>query len=113
LNNSARQQPLPARLSTEGIIITVRLTPKASVDEVQGVEDMTEGPVLKARVRAIPDKGKANDAVAKLLADWLGEPKSHATLVSGGKSRLKQVLIRGDANLLMAKFATRIASFLS
>lgn len=111
--NTTPQHPFPARISTEGIIITVRLTPKASGDEVQGVEVMADGPVLKARVRAIPDKGKANDAIAKLLADWLGEPKSHVTLVSGGKSRLKQVLVRGDTNLLMAKFASRIASFSS
>jgi uncharacterized protein len=104
------QPPLPARVTADGIIITVRLTPKASADEVQGVETLADGPVLKARVRAIPDKGKANEAVAQLLADWLGEPKSHAALVSGGKSRLKHVLIRGDARVLMAKFATRIDS---
>lgn len=99
---------LPARTTTEGIVIAVRLTPKSSADEVQGVEDTADGPVLKARVRAIPDKGRANEAVATLLAEWLGEPKSRAELASGGKSRLKQVLIRGDARALVSKLAARI-----
>lgn len=100
---------LPARATPDGIIIAVRLTPKSSADEVQGVEATADGPVVKARVRAIPDKGRANEAVTVLLAEWLGEPKSRAELVSGGKSRLKQVLIRGDARSLMTKFAARIA----
>lgn len=90
-------------------MIAVRLTPKSSADEVEGVEDTASGPVIKARVRAIPDKGRANEAVAVLLAHWLNEPKSRAELVSGGKSRLKQVLIRGDAQALMAKLAALIA----
>ena len=102
--------PLPARATAEGVVIAVRLTPKASSDEVQGVEDTAEGRVLKARVRAIPDKGKANQAVAALVAEWLGEPKSRAELVSGGKSRLKHILLRGDARALMAKLAARIAA---
>lgn len=99
----------PARTTTEGIIITVRLTPKSSADEVLGVEDTADGPILKARVRAVPDKGRANEAVATLLAQWLDEPKSRAELASGGKSRLKHVLIRGDAQALMSKLAVRIS----
>jgi uncharacterized protein (TIGR00251 family) len=101
---------LPARIAADGIIVAVRLTPKASSDAVTGVEESADGWVLKARVRAIPDKGKANDAVAVLLAKWLGVPKSSATLVAGGKSRSKQVLVKGDANELMERLAARIAS---
>ncbi len=101
---------LPARAVAEGIIVAVRLTPKASSDEVQGVEDTPDGPVLKARVRAIPDKGKANQAVTVLVAEWLGEPKSRAELAAGGKSRLKHVLIRGDARALMSTLGARVAA---
>lgn len=102
--------PLPARVTAEGIVVAVRLTPKASSDAVTGCEQGPDGLVLKARVRAIPDKGKANDAVAVLLAEWLGVPKSSAGLVSGGKSRSKHVLVRGDAPALMAKLAARVAA---
>jgi uncharacterized protein (TIGR00251 family) len=102
--------PLPARAAAEGIVIAVRLTPKASSDEVQGVENTADGPVLKARVRAIPDKGKANQAAVVLIAEWLGEPKSRAELVAGGKSRLKHILIRGDTQALTGKLAARVAA---
>jgi uncharacterized protein (TIGR00251 family) len=102
---------LPARVVAEGIVVAVRLTPKASSDAATGVEEGADGWVLKARVRAIPDKGKANEAVAVLLAKWLGVPKSSVSLASGGKSRSKQVLVKGDANELMERLAARIASF--
>ena len=107
--------PLPARTVAGGIVITVRLTPKAGADQVSGVDPAREGQAarLRVRVRAAPEDGKANAAVAALLAKWLGEPKSNAELLSGGKSRLKQILIRGDAATLMDKLAARIASIQS
>ena len=102
---------LPARPVADGIVIAVRLTPKGGADQVGGVEAAGEGqPVLRVRVRAAPEDGKANAAVAALLAKWLGEPKTQGVLVSGGKSRLKQILIRGEAATLMEKLAARIAS---
>ena len=103
--------PLPARPVADGIVIAVRLTPKAGADQVSGVEAAGErAPVLRVRVRAAPEDGKANAAVAALLSKWLDEPKTAAELISGGRSRLKQIFIRGDAAALMEKFATRIAS---
>ena len=105
---------LLARPVADGIVIAVRLTPKGGADQVGGVEASGEGqPVLRVRVRAAPEDGKANVAVAALLARWLGEPKTHGVLVSGGKSRLKQILIRGDAAALMEKLAARVAAIQS
>jgi uncharacterized protein (TIGR00251 family) len=105
---------LPARAVADGIVIAVRLTPKGGADQVSGVEVVGEGqPVLRVRVRAAPEDGKANAAVAALLAKWLDEPKTRAELVSGGKSRLKQILIRGEAGALMEKLAARLASLQS
>jgi uncharacterized protein YggU (UPF0235/DUF167 family) len=102
---------LPARATADGIVLAVRLTPKSAADAVTGIDDTGDGPpVLKARVRAAPEKGKANAALAELVADWLDEPKSRAELVSGGKSRLKQVLVRGDAAALMQRLAARLAA---
>ena len=103
--------PLPARPVADGIIIIVRLTPKSGADGVSGVESAGGAqPTLRVRVRAAPEDGKANAAVAALLATWLDEPKTRAELLSGGKSRLKQILIRGDAAALMHKLAARVAS---
>ena len=106
--------PLPARPVADGIVVAVRLAPKAGADQVAGVEVTDEDqPVLRVRVRATPEGGKANAAVAALLAKWLDEPKTRAELVSGGKSRLKQILIRGEAKALMEKLAARIGAMQS
>ena len=102
---------LPARAVLDGIIIAIRLTPKAGADQVSGIEAAGESqPTLRVRVRAAAEGGKANAAVAALLARWLDEPKTRAELISGSKSRLKQVLVRGKAGALMQKLTVRIAS---
>ncbi|MGH9547720.1 MAG: DUF167 domain-containing protein [Terriglobales bacterium] len=55
---------------------------------------------LKLRVRAKALEGAANRAVCQFLCDYFALPKSCVTLVSGEKSRLKQVLIEGDGQKL-------------
>lgn len=46
---------------------------------------------LKVRVRAVPEKGKANKAVEVVLAKALGLPKSAVRVVTGETSRIKGV----------------------
>jgi uncharacterized protein (TIGR00251 family) len=94
---------LPARPAPDGIVIALRLTPKAASDEVMGVESSPEGTILKAKVRAVPDAGQANSAAIALIARWLGVAKSQVSLVSGGKSRLKRLKIEGDPEVLLAR----------
>jgi uncharacterized protein YggU (UPF0235/DUF167 family) len=65
--------------------------------------------VLKARVQALPEGGRANDALERLIADWLDVPPSSVKVVHGGKSRMKQVLIEGDAGTLAKRIAARLA----
>ncbi len=59
------------------------------------------GRTLKLRVRAQPEKGKANSAVVALLAVSLGIPARNINIASGQTSRTKVVEIRGmsDAEL--------------
>lgn len=59
--------------------------------------------MLRLRVKAVPDKGKANAAAIALLAKALGLPKSAVTLVAGDTARLKTVEIEGDPVLLAAR----------
>lgn len=67
-----------------GAEIAVRVTPKASRNAV------TEGEYgLRVSVTTVPEDGKANKAVIKLLATALGVPKSSLTLVRGATSRDK------------------------
>lgn len=73
-------------------IIAVRVQPNASRDAVEGFgPDAAGAPVLKVRVTAVPDRGKANKAVIKLLAAATGLPKSAISIIAGDKSRSKTV----------------------
>lgn len=98
------------RRAREGIVLTVRLTPKSSRDEISGAGLIGGRRVLKARVRAIPGKGEANRALTKLLAEWLRVPGSSVALVSGGKSRMKAICVRGDPERLAALVESRLAA---
>ena len=76
--------------------LTVRLTPKADADRLDGwSRDEAGRPVLKARVRAAPVEGEANAALEALLAKVLFRPRSSVRVVKGGSARLKQVEIDG------------------
>ncbi len=91
----------PFRLREDGIDLFVRLTPKASADALEGTGTTADGSRhIKARVRAIPEKGAANAALEKLLAKALRVPVSSVTVASGSTSRLKTVRITGDPALL-------------
>jgi len=81
----------------DGLLLFVRLTPNARKDEVLGLMDGADGPLIAAKVRAIPDKGKANKALIALASTWLNVAKSGISLKSGSKSRLKTLLIDGNA----------------
>ena len=92
-----------------GVILAVRLTPKAREDVVAGIEMFDGAPVLKARVRALPEQGRANAALERLIADWLRVPASSVKVAQGSKSRLKQVRVEGDADQLSRRIEARIA----
>ena len=87
----------PWRFSTQGISVALRVTPRGGRDDIDGVETLADGrAVVKVRVRAIADGGKANRAVTELLAKALGVPKAKVRMLSGTTSRLKQIAVDGD-----------------
>ena len=93
----------PWRAGDGCVIVRVRLQPKSSKDTIDGVELTADGPAIRARVRAVPAEGEANAAVEKLVASWLGMPKSSVTLVAGARSRVKSLEISGDVASLAAR----------
>lgn len=95
--------PDPFTPTPTGLRLRLRVTPAASLDRIDGPEALADGTVvLRLRVRAVPEDGRANDAVIRLLARALGLPRSAVTLVAGGNSRLKTVHLDGDpADLAM------------
>ncbi|WP_204112928.1 DUF167 domain-containing protein [Shimia biformata] len=71
-------------LATPGTEIAVRVTPKASRNLVK-----VEADGIRVYVTVVPEGGKANAAVQKLLAKALGVAKSRLVLVRGQTSRDK------------------------
>lgn len=100
----------PWRSVKGGMRVHVRVTPRASRDGVEGIEATADGPALKVRVRAVPDKGAANAAVTAVVAAWLGLPKATVALAQGGKSRLKVLEIAGDPVVIEARLIERVAA---
>jgi hypothetical protein len=88
----------PFRQRDNGIDLFVRLTPKAALDRIDGVETAADGRShLKARVRAVPENGAANQALERMLAKALGVPVSAVSVIAGGTARLKTLRVVGDA----------------
>ena len=73
-----------SHLAVSGTEIALRVTPKASRNAIVAGE---EG--LRVYVTVVPEDGKANAAVVKLLAKALGVAKSRLVLVRGATSRDK------------------------
>ena len=75
-------------LARPGSRLTLRVTPRASRNAIDA-----EGAVLRIYVTTVPEGGKANAAVLKLLAKALGVPKSRLRIVQGETGRDKVVEI--------------------
>lgn len=96
----------PWSIVADGVIVTVRLTPKGGRDQIDGTEHLSDGTaVLKARVRALPSEGAANDALLALLARALDVPRRAVVLVGGATARVKRIHIDGDGAALAAALA--------
>jgi uncharacterized protein YggU (UPF0235/DUF167 family) len=97
------------RTRPDGLDIFARLTPKSSADAIEGVQVAADGAVyLAVRVRAVPEKGAANAALERLLADWLDLPKRAVSVVAGSTSRLKTVRLTGDTAEILGSLETSI-----
>lgn len=96
------------RKTKNGVVLRVRLTPKSSRDEIAGIEEHGGEMVLKARVRALPEGGRANEALERLIALWLDVPRSSVSIARGGKSRLKEAAIAGESEGLARLIARRL-----
>jgi uncharacterized protein YggU (UPF0235/DUF167 family) len=71
-------------LNTPGHMFWVRVTPKASRNAITRDEGG-----IRVYVTTVPEGGKANQAVTKLLAKAIGIAKSRLTLIKGETARDK------------------------
>jgi uncharacterized protein YggU (UPF0235/DUF167 family) len=100
----------PWRAGEGCVIVRVRLTPKSSIEGVDGLTPSAEGMAVAARVRAVPAEGEANAAVEKLIARWLDVPKSTVRVTAGTKSRIKSLTISGETVCLEERLKAKLAS---
>jgi len=85
-----------------GVEVRVKVVPGATRTRIAG----PLGNALKVQVSAPPERGKANAAVARLLAEALGVPAKAVRLTAGATSPRKTFVIDGvDA----AEAARRLA----
>jgi len=79
----------------ENLLLTIRVQPRASRDEIVGPYD----DALKVRITAPPVDGKANTHLIKFLAKCFAVPPSHVDLISGETGRNKRLLIHAPVRL--------------
>jgi hypothetical protein len=70
--------------------VRVKVIPRSSVTAIVG--QMTDG-TLKVKLAAVPERGKANAELCRVLARHYGVAPSAVTVVSGHTSSLKLVRI--------------------
>src|SRR5260370_33243261 len=76
----------------EGVVtFSTRVQPRARKDEIVG----EMGGALKVRLRAPAVEGRANEALVEFLAQLLKRPRSAVRILSGERSRTKQIEVRG------------------
>ncbi|MBI1745794.1 MAG: YggU family protein [Acidobacteria bacterium] len=75
----------------DGIILSLKVQPRAHKDEVVGAH----GSALKLRIAAPPVAGAANEACLKFLAHWFGVKRAQVTLLAGAGAQNKIVRIDG------------------
>jgi uncharacterized protein (TIGR00251 family) len=76
---------------TPSTFLSVRVTPAAGRDAVLG----WQGDALRLSVAAPAQRGKANEAVIRLLAGALGLPRERLRIVRGQTARRKVIAVEG------------------
>jgi uncharacterized protein len=93
---SELQSKTHSKAPAHTMYLSLHITPKAAKNAITGWAQDAEGrPVLKVRVAAPPEDGKANAELLRFLAKSWGLRKSDITLVAGDTSRHKRIEIQG------------------
>lgn len=89
--------------------MAVRVTARAPYNELVGARRAGNNSVaLSIRVRAAPERGKANQMVIETVAAALGLAKSSIRIHSGESSRNKVLLIAGEPHVLLSLLTPRL-----
>ncbi len=92
------------RETEDGIIIPAKIQPNSSKEQVIG--EYAEK--LKIAVTSPPEKGKAHKAIVKALAKGLNIKTSDIQIVSGEKSKDKEIFVRNITEKDVYKLVSQI-----
>ena len=93
-------------ITGNGIILNLHIQPRASRNEVCGIQDKA----LKIRLTSPPVDGAANKLCCEFLAKLFGVSKSSVEIISGETSRHKRVRITGADHLELEKIIASVNS---
>lgn len=97
--------PAYLRAQADGILLSVKLTPRAAANEIG--EPL--GNELRIKVTAPPVDSAANEALVRLLAERLDCPRSRVELLRGRTSRHKVIKLHGlSAELVLRKLSESV-----
>jgi len=86
------------RIDGDDLILAIRLTPRSAKERLGGQwRDEKDAVWLQAQVRAVPEKGRANAALIRLISKQLHIPAKDIVMDSGDVSRLKRLRLIGRA----------------
>lgn len=74
-----------------GIIVAVRVIPRAAKPGIAGTRDGA----LLVRLTAPPVEGAANAELIEVIAEAAGVPRRRVSIVAGDRSRSKRVAVAG------------------
>lgn len=80
---------LDIKQSDEGVILTVKVVPGSSRTSIAGQLDG----MVKIKISAPPEKGKANQSLIEFLAKQLGVKKNQIEIIAGSANPVKRVKI--------------------
>ena len=83
--------PTPISETADGVVVRVKVVAGSSKTQIAG----QFGDMIKVKVSAVREKGKANKCLTEFLAKKLSLKKSDVRIVSGLTSEVKKIEIIG------------------
>ena len=94
---------LKIQQSANAVVFSVKVVPRSSRT---AIADILNG-MLKVKLAAAPEKGKANESLVEFLADTLDVKKNMITITAGRTSPVKTIQITGiTAEVILQKLLT-------
>ncbi len=76
------------------VFLDLKVIPRSKINSLEGLLQVTSNKYLaKLRIKALPEKGKANLELIKYLSKTLDLPQQNIVIISGHTSSLKKIKI--------------------